>query len=100
MKRTYDYLVIGSGIAGLSFALKVAKAGSVAIITKEKVTDSSTSQAQGGIASVFDELDSFDFSLSGENNFMDFSLGEGYDPNAAGWLCPPDHEVPLICPVQ
>ncbi len=63
MKSTYDFLVIGSGIAGLSFALKVAKAGSVAIITKEKVTDSSTSQAQGGIASVFDELDSFDLHI-------------------------------------
>ncbi len=63
MKSTYDFLVIGSGIAGLSFALKVAKAGTVAIITKEKVTDSSTSQAQGGIASVFDELDSFDLHI-------------------------------------
>ena len=63
MKSTYDFLVLGSGIAGLSFALKVAKAGTVAIITKEKVTDSSTSQAQGGIASVFDELDSFDLHI-------------------------------------
>jgi L-aspartate oxidase len=63
MKSSYDFLVIGSGIAGLSFALKVAKAGTVAIITKEKVTDSSTSQAQGGIASVFDELDSFDLHI-------------------------------------
>ncbi len=63
MKNNYDFLVIGSGIAGLSFALKVANAGTVAIITKEKVTDSSTSQAQGGIASVFDELDSFDLHI-------------------------------------
>ncbi len=63
MKNTYDFLVIGSGIAGLTFALKVAKFGSVAVITKEKVMDSNTSLAQGGIASVFDELDSFDLHI-------------------------------------
>jgi L-aspartate oxidase len=63
MKNSCDFLVIGSGIAGLSFALKVAQFGSVAMITKEKVTDSNTSLAQGGIASVFDELDSFDLHI-------------------------------------
>ena len=63
MKNTYDFLVVGSGIAGLTFALKVAKFGSVAVITKEKVMDSNTSLAQGGIASVFDELDSFDLHI-------------------------------------
>ena len=63
MKNAYDFLVIGSGIAGLTFALKVAKFGSVAVITKEKVMDSNTSLAQGGIASVFDELDSFDLHI-------------------------------------
>ena len=63
MKTAYDFLVIGSGIAGLTFALKVANFGSVAVITKKKVMDSNTSLAQGGIASVFDELDSFDLHI-------------------------------------
>jgi L-aspartate oxidase len=63
MKENWDFLVIGSGVAGLTFALKVAEFGSVAIITKEGVMDSNTSLAQGGIASVFDELDSFDLHI-------------------------------------
>ena len=63
MKNSYDFLVLGSGIAGLTFALKVAKFGSVAVITKKKVMDSNTRLAQGGIASVFDELDSFDLHI-------------------------------------
>ncbi|MEE4608899.1 MAG: L-aspartate oxidase [Desulfobacteraceae bacterium] len=54
-----DILVIGSGVAGLAFALKVAPFGSVALVTKKGVMDSNTSQAQGGIASVFGRLDSF-----------------------------------------
>ncbi|MDR1663214.1 MAG: L-aspartate oxidase [Endomicrobium sp.] len=55
-----DYLVIGSGIAGLSFALKGAKCGTVSLITKRKLFDSSTSRAQGGIACVTDRLDTFE----------------------------------------
>ncbi|MDX9788665.1 MAG: L-aspartate oxidase [Desulfobacterales bacterium] len=58
-----DFLVIGSGVAGLTFALKVARHGSVAIVTKKEITDSNTNQAQGGIASVFDALDSFDLHI-------------------------------------
>ena len=60
----YDYLVIGSGIAGLTFALKVADTGSVAIVTKKGRADSSTNYAQGGIASVFSSQDSFEQHIS------------------------------------
>jgi len=58
-----DFLIIGSGVAGLMFALKVADHGSVAIVTKRGVTDSNTMLAQGGIASVFGTLDSFDLHI-------------------------------------
>ena len=58
--RRYDVLVIGSGIAGLSFALKVARQGrSVAILTKKNKADSNTNWAQGGIAVVTAETDDF-----------------------------------------
>ncbi len=56
-------MVIGSGVAGLTFALKVADHGTVAIVTKKEVMDANTSQAQGGIASVFGKLDSFDLHI-------------------------------------
>ncbi|MGI4791808.1 MAG: L-aspartate oxidase [Janthinobacterium lividum] len=50
--QTYDYLVLGSGSAGLSFALRVSQKGRVALITKKDRTDSNTNWAQGGIAGV------------------------------------------------
>src|SRR5881394_585419 len=59
MKR-FDYLVLGSGIAGLSFALKVAARGRVAIITKKDRAESNTNYAQGGIAAVTSKEDSFE----------------------------------------
>jgi len=56
----FDYLVIGSGIAGLSFALKASRHGSVAMITKKDRAESNTNYAQGGIACVWDETDSIE----------------------------------------
>jgi len=54
-----DYLVIGSGIAGLSFAIKASDTGTVSLITKKYLFDSSTGKAQGGVACVTDKEDSF-----------------------------------------
>jgi L-aspartate oxidase len=56
----FDFLVLGSGIAGLSFALKVAPHGRVAIITKKDRAESNTNYAQGGIAAVTSKEDSFE----------------------------------------
>lgn len=52
MIKRYDFLVIGSGIAGMSFALKVAGKGKVALISKTNLEEANTYFAQGGIASV------------------------------------------------
>ncbi len=58
--KEYDFAVIGSGIAGLSFALKAARHGSVAVVTKRKGADTNTAWAQGGIACVTSDEDSFE----------------------------------------
>jgi L-aspartate oxidase len=58
--KQFDFLVLGSGIAGLSFALKVAPRGRVAIITKKGSAESNTNYAQGGIAAVTSREDSFE----------------------------------------
>ena len=59
MEVQTDYLVIGSGIAGLTFALQCAQSGTVAVVTKKESREGSTNYAQGGIASVLDPGDSF-----------------------------------------
>ncbi|MDD2558222.1 MAG: L-aspartate oxidase [Desulfuromonadaceae bacterium] len=60
MKISSDFLVIGGGIAGLSYALKVAEHGTVSVITKREIGETATCYAQGGIASVYSEQDSFE----------------------------------------
>lgn len=60
MRRKVDFLVIGSGIAGLTFALKVAKHGSVLIVTKDKLDETATKYAQGGIAAVMYTPDTYE----------------------------------------
>src|SRR2546425_9323668 len=58
--KQFDFVVLGSGIAGLSFALKVAPHGRVAIITKKNRAESNTNYAQGGIAAVTSKEDSIE----------------------------------------
>ena len=60
MRVDCDFLVIGSGVAGLSFALEASKHAHVTIITKRSRTDSATNWAQGGIAAVLEPGDTFE----------------------------------------
>lgn len=61
--RSFDFLVIGGGIAGLTYALRVAEVGSVAVLCKQDLHASSTRWAQGGIAAVSGSDDSFDLHI-------------------------------------
>ncbi|MCD6367224.1 MAG: L-aspartate oxidase [Bacteroidales bacterium] len=60
MKQYFDVLIIGSGVAGLSSALQIADKRKVAIIAKEKIDNTNTSYAQGGVATVTDKIDSYE----------------------------------------
>jgi L-aspartate oxidase len=64
MEITTDFLVLGSGIAGLSFAIKAADLGTVAIVTKKEKSESNTNLAQGGIAAVYDTEDRFEYHIN------------------------------------
>lgn len=55
-----DFLIIGSGIAGLSFALRASMLGSVVVVTKKEGNDTATNLAQGGIAAVVSTMDTFE----------------------------------------
>ena len=60
MPQRFDFLVLGGGVAGLSFALQAARHGSVAVLTKRERYEGNTQYAQGGIASVLEPTDSFE----------------------------------------
>ena len=75
--KHFDFVIVGSGIAGLSLALRVAKFGTVAMVTKRNVADSNTAWAQGGVAAVTSAEDSFDLHVK------DTLI-------AGGGLCDPD----------
>ncbi|MBE9546989.1 MAG: L-aspartate oxidase [Proteobacteria bacterium] len=64
MEIKTDFLVIGSGIAGLSFAIKAAELGTVAIVTNKEKIESNTNYAQGGIAAVVDKTDKFEYHIN------------------------------------
>lgn len=77
MRKIYDFLVIGSGAAGLSYALKVAEKGKVALISKTTLDVTNTSYAQGGIAAVTKQPDDF------EKHIVDTHI-------AGAGICDPD----------
>ncbi len=56
----YDFIVVGTGLAGLSFAIKAAELGSVLVISKDQLVQTNTWRAQGGVASVTSKSDSFE----------------------------------------
>lgn len=60
MRKKVDFLVIGSGIAGLSYALKVANRGKVCVVTKDIADETATKYAQGGIAAVMYSPDTYE----------------------------------------
>jgi len=83
-----DFLVIGSGIAGLSFALRAAEIGHVLVITKKSDCDSATNLAQGGLAAVMAADDSFELHIRDtlnagaglcDENVVEFVVKEGPD---------------------
>ncbi len=60
MQKKIDFLVIGTGVAGLSFALKAAEIGKVLVLSKSNINNTNTNWAQGGIAGVTSTIDNFE----------------------------------------
>ena len=83
-----DFLIIGSGIAGLSFALKAAEHGLVSIINKGSTTESNSAWAQGGISSVLSQP------LCSEDDSNQLHLEDTIQ--AGSGLCDPDNAKILI----
>ena len=78
MSKFYDAIVVGSGIAGLSFAIKVSEAGyRVAIITKKNSAESNTNYAQGGIAAVTSQTDNVEMHVADTLDAGDGLCDEG-----------------------
>ena len=74
MPQRFDFLVVGGGVAGLSFALEASQEGSVCVLTKRSRSESNTVYAQGGIASVLSSRDSF-----AQHEEDTFAAGSGLD---------------------
>lgn len=72
MKNNFDYIIIGSGIAGLTTALTLADSGKVAIFTKKNPSDSSTNLAQGGMAAMIGNGDRADWHIEDTMKAGDF----------------------------
>ncbi len=72
----FDYLIIGSGLAGLATAHKLADHGTVAVVTKRELIECNTRYAQGGIACVIDSKDSFEEHVKDTMNAGDFLCKE------------------------
>ena len=70
--KYFDFVVVGSGVAGLRYALEVSKHGSVAIITKAEPQESNTNYAQGGVSAVLCPSDSV------ENHMRDTIVAGAY----------------------
>ncbi|XP_042500279.1 L-aspartate oxidase, chloroplastic [Macadamia integrifolia] len=81
--KCFDFAVIGSGVAGLRYALEVSKHGSVAVITKAESHESNTNYAQGGVSAVLGPLDSV------ENHMRDTIV-------AGAYLCD-EETVRVVC---
>lgn len=93
MKEKYQYIIVGSGLAGLTCALTLEKSGSVLLISKSKVIDCATNLAQGGIAAVISPEDNFtshiqDTLIAGafhnQKKTVEILVNEG--PEAIRWL--------------
>ena len=82
MAERFDFLVIGGGAAGLTFALRAAKHGTVAVLTKRTRDESNTKWAQGGIAAVLDPTDNFEAHVRDT-----FEAGVGLNHRDAVELC-------------